>query len=143
LAAGPFAASRKERFESEVGPGDVRIGNHPPEEVARWRLPVVSILNHHLETASAAWQAYRAPTPRTVHKFLTGLPSTKPFIARVRVNTEPSAKLPPVRSLLHRKPHKLAPLIHHRHLTPWHGLASRIAKSMHYDVSAMSPNTCR
>jgi hypothetical protein len=43
---------------------DVRIGNHPPEELARWRLPAVKILNHHLETASAAWQAYRAPTPR-------------------------------------------------------------------------------
>ncbi len=43
---------------------DVRIGDHPPEELARWRLPAVRILNHHLETASAAWQAYRAPTPR-------------------------------------------------------------------------------
>jgi hypothetical protein len=43
---------------------DVRIGNHPPEELAKWRLPAVNILNHHLETASAAWQAYRAPTPR-------------------------------------------------------------------------------
>jgi hypothetical protein len=43
---------------------DVRIGNHPPEEVARWRLPAVKILNDHLETASAAWQAYRAATPQ-------------------------------------------------------------------------------
>jgi hypothetical protein len=43
---------------------DVRIANHSPEELARWRLPAVKILNHHLETASAAWQAYRAPTPR-------------------------------------------------------------------------------
>jgi len=43
---------------------DVRIGNHLPEEVAGWRLPAVKMLNHHLETASAAWQAYRAPTPQ-------------------------------------------------------------------------------
>jgi hypothetical protein len=43
---------------------DVGIGDHPPEELARWRLPAVKILNDHLETASAAWQAYRAPTPR-------------------------------------------------------------------------------
>jgi len=43
---------------------DVRIGNHPPKEVAQWRLPAVKILNDHLETASAAWQAHRAPTPQ-------------------------------------------------------------------------------
>jgi hypothetical protein len=42
---------------------NVRIGGHPPEETAGWRLPAVKILNDHLETASAAWQAYRAPTP--------------------------------------------------------------------------------
>jgi hypothetical protein len=35
---------------------DVRIGNHPPEEVAKWRRPAVKILNRHLETASVAWQ---------------------------------------------------------------------------------------
>ena len=43
---------------------DVHIGNHSPEELARWQLPVVKILHDHLETASAAWQAYRAPTPQ-------------------------------------------------------------------------------
>jgi hypothetical protein len=43
---------------------DVRIGSHPPEEVAKWRLPAVKILNDHLETASLAWQAYRQPTPQ-------------------------------------------------------------------------------
>jgi hypothetical protein len=43
---------------------DVRIGNHPPKEVAQWRLPAVKILNDHLETASAAWRAYRAATPQ-------------------------------------------------------------------------------
>jgi hypothetical protein len=43
---------------------DVVIGNHLPEEVAKWRLPAVKILNDHLETASAAWRAYRASTPQ-------------------------------------------------------------------------------
>ena len=43
---------------------NVGIGGHPPEEIAGWRLPAVKILNDHLEIASAAWQAYRAPTPQ-------------------------------------------------------------------------------
>ncbi len=42
---------------------NVRIGGLPPKEIAEWRLTAVKILNEHLETASAAWQAYRAPTP--------------------------------------------------------------------------------
>jgi hypothetical protein len=42
----------------------VRIGNQPPEEVVRWRLPAVKILSDHLEAASLAWQAYREPTPQ-------------------------------------------------------------------------------
>jgi hypothetical protein len=43
---------------------DVRIGNHPPEEVATWRLAAVKIGNDHLEQASTAWRAWRAPTPQ-------------------------------------------------------------------------------
>lgn len=43
---------------------NVHIGSYTPEELARWRLPAVTILNEHLETASAAWQAYRASTPQ-------------------------------------------------------------------------------
>ena len=42
---------------------DVRISGQRPEEVAKWRPPAVKILNDHLEAASMAWQAYRAPTP--------------------------------------------------------------------------------
>src|SRR3984893_996776 len=64
----------------------------------------------------------RMRTARTVRKVLVGLPTAKPFIAGVRMNTEPPAELPSVRALLHCKPHKLAPLFHHRHLAPWHGL---------------------
>jgi hypothetical protein len=41
----------------------VRIGGLPPKEIAEWRLTAVKILNEHLDTASAAWQAYRAPMP--------------------------------------------------------------------------------
>jgi hypothetical protein len=52
---------------------DVRIGNHPPEEVAKWRLPAVKILNDHVETASAAWQAYRAATPQDWFNLLSGI----------------------------------------------------------------------
>jgi hypothetical protein len=50
----------------------VRIGNHPPEEVVRWRLPAVKILSDHLETASLAWQAYREPTPKAWFDLLGG-----------------------------------------------------------------------
>jgi hypothetical protein len=43
---------------------DTVIGNHPPEDLIKWRLPVVKILHDHLEMASAAWQAWRASTPQ-------------------------------------------------------------------------------
>jgi hypothetical protein len=43
---------------------DDAIGNYLPEHVATWRLPAIKILDHHLEQASTAWRAYRAPTPR-------------------------------------------------------------------------------
>jgi hypothetical protein len=63
---------------------DVRIGDHPPEEVATWRLPAANILNHHLETASAAWQAYRASTPQDwfclLGKDLSALPQLRPTV---------------------------------------------------------------
>jgi hypothetical protein len=57
---------------------DVVIGDHLPEELITWRLPAVKILNDHLETATTAWQAYRASTPRAwfnlLSKDLTVLP---------------------------------------------------------------------
>jgi hypothetical protein len=43
---------------------DVVIGSKPPEDIARWRPPAVKVLSDHLERASLAWQAYRAPTPQ-------------------------------------------------------------------------------
>jgi hypothetical protein len=49
---------------------NVHIGNQRLEELAKWRLPAVEIRNEHLETASTAWKAYRAPTPRAWFKLL-------------------------------------------------------------------------
>jgi hypothetical protein len=43
---------------------DVSVGNYTPEELARWRLPAVRILNDHLEAAGMAWQAYRQSSPQ-------------------------------------------------------------------------------
>jgi hypothetical protein len=43
---------------------DVVIGAHSPEELSTWKLPEVKIRNAHLELASRAWRAYRAPTPQ-------------------------------------------------------------------------------
>jgi hypothetical protein len=43
---------------------DVPIGSYPAEEVVEWRIPTVKILNEHIERASSAWQAWRAPTPQ-------------------------------------------------------------------------------
>src|SRR3984957_15435220 len=51
---------------------DLPIGNHLPEEVATWRLPVIKIRNDHLEAASMAWQAYRRPPPPDWFNFLGG-----------------------------------------------------------------------
>jgi len=58
----------------------VRIGNHPPKEVVGWRLPAAKILNDHLETAGAAWQAYRAPTPQHWFKLLSRYLSILPHL---------------------------------------------------------------
>jgi hypothetical protein len=64
---------------------DVRIGNHPPEEVAKWRLPAVKILNDHVETASAAWQAYRAATPQDWFNLLSRDLSIFPHLRQAAV----------------------------------------------------------
>jgi hypothetical protein len=61
---------------------DVAIGNHPPEEVATWRLPAIKIRNDHLEAASRAWQAYRASTPQDWFNLLGGDLSVLPQLRR-------------------------------------------------------------
>jgi hypothetical protein len=63
-----------EQIVSKLGlvQADAMIGDHSPEQLVEWRLPVVKILKDHLQTASKAWQAYRAPTPRDWFKLLPG-----------------------------------------------------------------------
>ena len=54
------------------------------EKFGRWRPPVVEVTERELETASAAWQAYRAPTPEAcfdlLGKDLSALPLLKPVL---------------------------------------------------------------
>jgi hypothetical protein len=42
---------------------DIGIGNHPSADWARQQPPAIPINTGHLETARAAWSAWRAPTP--------------------------------------------------------------------------------
>jgi hypothetical protein len=39
-----------------------------PDELARWKFPIVDITNDHLEIASLVWQAYREATPQAWFK---------------------------------------------------------------------------
>jgi hypothetical protein len=53
-------------------------------QLGRWRPPVVDVTDKELETASAAWQAYRAPTPEAcfdlLGKDLSALPLLRPVL---------------------------------------------------------------
>jgi hypothetical protein len=42
---------------------DASLGEAYPGDHAKWQFPAVRITKDHLEIASLAWQAYRAPTP--------------------------------------------------------------------------------
>ena len=42
----------------------VRMGGHPAEVQAKWKLPVVKISEDHFELASRAWRAFGAKTPQ-------------------------------------------------------------------------------
>jgi hypothetical protein len=42
---------------------DVSLGDTEPGRLAKLNFPGVAINDHHVETASLAWQAFRAPTP--------------------------------------------------------------------------------
>ena len=48
-------------------------------------------------------------------------PAGKPLVARIGVDPEPTAQLPPVRALLLCQSNKLTPLVHNRYLSPRHG----------------------
>jgi hypothetical protein len=66
---------------------DVIIGDHPPEELLKRRLPAVKVLDDHLETAGTAWQAWRASTPQDwfdlLSKDLTVLPRLRQTIVEL------------------------------------------------------------
>jgi len=55
-----------------------------PEHLARWKGPKVDVTEAEFETASLAWQAYRAPTPQAcfdlLREDLSALPSLKPAV---------------------------------------------------------------
>jgi hypothetical protein len=54
------------------------------ERLGKWQPPAVDVTEKELETASAAWQAYRAPTPEAcfdlLGKDLSALPLLKPVL---------------------------------------------------------------
>src|ERR1700687_4623722 len=54
------------------------------ERLGKWQPPAVDVSEKELETASAAWQAYRAPTPEAcfdlLGKDLSALPLLKPVL---------------------------------------------------------------
>jgi hypothetical protein len=43
---------------------DVTLGDAEPKLLAKWIFRAVKLTSDHLETASRAWEAYRAPTPQ-------------------------------------------------------------------------------
>jgi hypothetical protein len=43
---------------------DFGIGGCEPKQLAKWQPPVVKVTDLHFDVASAAWRAYRAPTPQ-------------------------------------------------------------------------------
>jgi hypothetical protein len=60
---------------------DVNLGEAVPEQLAKWIFPAFGITNDHLEIASLAWRAYRAPTPQPwfnlLNKDLSVLPQLR------------------------------------------------------------------
>jgi hypothetical protein len=60
---------------------DASLGGMVPAQLVKWRFPAVGITNDHLQTASLAWKAYRAPTPQAwfnlLEKDLSVLPQLR------------------------------------------------------------------
>jgi hypothetical protein len=56
----------------------------PPDGIGDWRPPIVELTEKELATASAAWQAYRSPTPEAcidlLQHDLSALPLLKPAL---------------------------------------------------------------
>jgi hypothetical protein len=64
---------------------DASLGEAEPARIAELKFPGVAINNHHLEIASLAWQAYRAPTPQAWFDLLTRDLSILPQLRRSAV----------------------------------------------------------
>ena len=65
---------------------DFLIGEQRPAEVAALRPQAVPIRNDHLETASSAWTAWRAPTPEAWFDLLTRDVSALPHLRNTVVS---------------------------------------------------------
>jgi hypothetical protein len=61
---------------------DVSLGDADPKRLANWKFRNVGITSEHLEIASLAWQAYRAPTPQPWFNLLTRDLSILPQLRR-------------------------------------------------------------
>jgi hypothetical protein len=60
---------------------DATLSDAEPKQLAKWKFSGVEITHDHLETATLAWQAYRAPTPQAwfnlLNKDLSILPQLR------------------------------------------------------------------
>ncbi|MEH2554315.1 hypothetical protein V1286_001844 [Bradyrhizobium algeriense] len=61
---------------------DASLGETEPARLAELRFPGVAINDHHIEIASLAWQAFRAPTPRAWFNLLSKDLSILPQLRR-------------------------------------------------------------
>jgi len=63
---------------------DDHVAHYAPESVAKWKLPAFKVADNHLVTASRAWRAYRAETPKPCFDLLmtdlTILPRLRPAL---------------------------------------------------------------
>lgn len=63
---------------------DQEIMMMDPDEMSDWRPPIVDVTERELATASAAWQAYRSPTPEMcvdlLQRDLSALPLLRPAL---------------------------------------------------------------
>src|SRR3974390_1986297 len=85
----------------------------------RMRIPDRQHQSLHFSPAAAGTEM--RPARAIFERSVSFHKKAEPFIAGLRANSEPAAEFPPVHSLLQCKLHKLAPLLHDRHLAPRHG----------------------
>src|SRR6185312_11692337 len=67
----------------------------------------------------------------------------EPLVAGLGTDAELLAQLPPVYSLLLGQHYELSSLVHDRHLSPRHGSPPCSTNPADFDVSTMSPNSCK